>query len=152
LFIEGEVIHPEADSRQGFTSLFRLRGKSVLLVEDNPDTSEMIRRFLSFFGSQVEPAENGLEGIVKADMQRPDIILMDLEMPVLNGYEATRRLREQGFTGPIIAISGRPAALERRRCLVFGFDDYIGKPINRIQLMQVMSSHIHPSGDKSSDH
>lgn len=149
MFNDAELSVPDADSRQGFTSLFRLRGKLVLLIEDNFDTARVISRFLSYFGSVVEPAENGLEGVIKAEMRPPDIILMDIEMPILDGYKATQRLRDQGYTGPIIAISGRSAALERRKCLMNGFDDYIAKPINRIQLMQVMSAHIRSPGQNN---
>jgi two-component system cell cycle response regulator DivK len=104
----------------------------VLYVEDNDDSVYMLKMRLELLGDfEVLAAEDGEKGCEMAAAERPDIILMDLEMPVVDGWEATRRLRSNPQTRdiPIIALSAHELAGERERALAAGCNEFDGKPI-----------------------
>ncbi len=123
----------------------------VLLAEDGPDNRRLITYMLKKAGAEVEIAENGLlayERIMgpttvapEAGSDRPliDVVLMDMQMPVLDGYEATRRLRESNFDGPIIALTAHAMPGDRERCLAAGCTEYATKPVDRRKLIQLVS-------------
>ncbi len=115
--------------------LLRVRGACVLLVEDNPDNRNLIARYLRYSGAYVDFAENGIEGVKKALVNNYDIILMDIQMPRLDGLEATKKLREFGYDGSIVAITGYSKKAEREDCLEAGFDEYLTKPVQRTRLL-----------------
>jgi PAS domain S-box-containing protein len=123
----------------------------VLLVEDGPDNQRIISFILRKAGAQVELAENGQVAVQKVlearadaekdaqDLREPfDIVLMDMQMPVMDGYEATRRLREHGYRGIIIAVTAHAMCSDRAKCLKAGCDDYTSKPIDRRQLLKLI--------------
>jgi len=117
-----------------------LRGLRVLLVEDGPDNQRLFVRILRTAGGEVSVAENGAEALDLAleavDRGRPyDVIVMDMQMPVMDGYVATRRLREAGYTAPILALTAHAMVSERERCLEVGCDDFETKPIDRRRLL-----------------
>lgn len=101
----------------------------ILLVEDD----EMIRRMLSLrltmSGHHVEPADNGSTGLDKALAGSYDLVLMDMHMPVMDGHEAVRRLREQGYTGTIVAVTASVMSSDTRKAIEAGCDHFISKPI-----------------------
>jgi two-component system cell cycle response regulator DivK len=104
----------------------------VLYVEDNDDSIYMLKMRLELLGDfEVLTAENGEKGCEVAAAERPDIILMDLEMPVVDGWEATRRLRQNPQTCdiPIIALSAHALAGERDKAIAAGCDEFDTKPI-----------------------
>jgi CheY-like chemotaxis protein len=104
----------------------------VLYVEDNDDNVYMLKMRLELLGDfEVLAAENGEKGCEMAATERPDIILMDLEMPVVDGWEATRRLKDNPTTRdiPIIALSAHALAGEREKALAAGCNDFDTKPI-----------------------
>lgn len=123
-------------------SVLNLQGKTVLLVEDNKDSQEFLMRLLQSFGLTVRIASNGLEAITHVSMYEPDIILMDLRMPVVDGFDATRRIRLDGFEGPIIAITAEPESTHRFECLDNGFTDFVVKPIAKRDLVSTMAFHM----------
>jgi len=122
----------------------------VLLAEDGEDNRRLIAFVLEKAGARVNIAENGAIAFQKAmaaqEEDRPfDCILMDIQMPVLDGYGATRKLRDAGYPGPIIALTAHAMEGDRRKCLDAGCDDYTTKPINRRALLELVARHVPPS-------
>jgi PAS domain S-box-containing protein len=113
-----------------------LRGVNVLLVEDSPDNQMLVTRFLNSAGAKVDVADNGEAGVNKAQAKNYDIVFMDIQMPVLDGHEATKQLRKNGFNRPIIALTAHAFSEEKERALQSGFTDYLTKPINRRLLLE----------------
>lgn len=113
-----------------------LDGVRVLLVEDSVDNQILIGRFLSLAGAGVDLANNGIEGVNKAMEGDHHIILMDIQMPELDGYGAIAQLRSKGFEKPIIALTAHGMIEERRRCFNIGANDHITKPVNRAALIE----------------
>jgi CheY-like chemotaxis protein len=109
----------------------------ILLVEDNEMNRDMLSRRLRRKGYEVEIAVDGLQGIEKAATGEFDIILMDMSLPELDGWEATKRLRESSDTQeiPIIALTAHAMAGDRERALESGCDDYDTKPIELPRLL-----------------
>ena len=104
----------------------------ILYIEDNDDNVYMLKMRLELLGDfEVLAAENGEKGCEMAATEQPDLILMDLEMPVVDGWEATRRLRGSPATRdiPIIALSAHALAGEREKALAAGCNDFDTKPI-----------------------
>ena len=113
-----------------------LEGLNLLLVEDGPDNQRLIRFLLEKAGAQVTLASDGAEGLREAQRawQKDDpfdVVLMDMQMPVMDGYEATRELRTLGYPLPILALTAHAMKGELERCLEAGCDSYLSKPINR---------------------
>ena len=110
----------------------------ILYVEDNEDNVYMLRMRLEFLeGFQVLVAKDGGEGVAIAERERPDLILMDLNMPVLDGWEATRQLKASPTTRniPVIALSAHAMAGERERALAAGCDEFETKPLELDRLV-----------------
>jgi CheY-like chemotaxis protein/HPt (histidine-containing phosphotransfer) domain-containing protein len=107
---------------------------NVLLVEDGDTNRKLIKLLLERAGAKVATAENGEIGCRMALDQPFDVILMDMQMPVLDGYSATRRLRDSGQIVPIIALTANAMSSDRQECLDAGCTDYLTKPINTEQL------------------
>ena len=110
----------------------------ILVVDDSLDNQTLIKRMLRLSEASVETANNGREGLDKAIAGNFDIVFMDLQMPVMDGFEATRTLRARGYKKPIIALTAHAMNEDRRRSLDGGFDEHISKPIDRKILQQVL--------------
>ena len=120
-------------------NLQELRGKHVLLVEDNEYNRLMAKVFLLNSHLKVTEAENGQEALDLAGQQAFDLILMDVQMPVMDGFEATRYLRQDlGLTIPIIALTASAISGEKERCLAAGMDAYLTKPFYEDELLQLL--------------
>jgi two-component system cell cycle response regulator DivK len=104
----------------------------ILIIEDNPPNRALMAYLLRAFGHAVLTADDGEEGAAIAGRERPDLILMDLQMPNVNGTEARRRIRTlDALNGvPIIAVTAFAMVGDRERLLAEGFDGYLSKPIN----------------------
>lgn len=114
-------------------------GLRVLLVEDNSVNLAVAQRLLQVLGCSVVTANDGEQALQRLDTQRFDLVLMDCQMPVLDGYQATRRwrARETGNGAarlPVVAMTANAMAGDRERCLQAGMDDYLSKPVNRASL------------------
>ncbi len=119
----------------------------VLLAEDVPDVYVVLRQILQKMNLEVEIAEDGRLACEMAEKSqaegRPyDLILMDIQMPKMNGYEATRWLRQHGWQGPIVALTAHALVGDREKCLAAGCDDYIAKPITAKGLRDVLARYL----------
>lgn len=121
---------PEPSKREDPENFDKLKGKHVLLVEDSPDVQMLIQLFLKRKQMEVDFASNGQEGIEKATSKNYDLILMDMQMPLVDGYTATEKLRKQGYRTPIIALTAHAMKEDRERCIRVGCNDYMTKPID----------------------
>jgi CheY-like chemotaxis protein len=126
--------------------LARLPG-SVLLVEDNPINAMVAEAAMRQLGVQVHQADDGEKALAWLSCNQPDLILMDCQMPVMDGFEAARRVREleaqHGLRRvPIIALTANVFPADRHRCLQAGMDDYLGKPFRREELHRMLVKHM----------
>ena len=114
----------------------------VLYIEDNDDNIYMITRRLSRSGYEVLVAKDGEVGLAMARSEAPSLILMDLDLPVVDGWEATRRLKASDETRhiPVVAVSAYAMASDRRRALDAGCDDFFSKPVNLKRLLERIES------------
>lgn len=140
----GEKKLREAASLQSqkITSSKNLANKKILLVEDNPDNQSLFMYYMRSAGADVTIAKNGVEALQKVHNGQFDIILMDLQMPEMDGYEATKTLRSEGYKKTIIALSAHAMKEVRERCLASGFDGYVSKPVERGDLLQVLGGFV----------
>ena len=130
----------------------------VLLAEDGVDNQRLISFILKKAGAEVTLAQDGREAVDLAleaqSGDRPfDLILMDMQMPTMDGYQATTELREHGYAGPIVALTAHAMTGDREKCLEIGCDDYAAKPIDRLRLLATLhawrgrqSSHARTAG------
>jgi len=118
----------------------------VLLVDDYPDAREMYTEYLEFSGFDVVEAGNGMEALQKAVDASPDIILMDLSLPVMDGWEATRRLKAHPALKdvPVIALSAHAMIGDEDRARQAGCDDYLSKPLNDVLLFAKITKFLGP--------
>jgi signal transduction histidine kinase/DNA-binding response OmpR family regulator len=114
----------------------------VLLAEDNLDNQKLVALLLRRSGAEVSVAENGQLAVDMALRNPYDLILMDMQMPVVNGLEATRRLRQQGYRGAIVALTANAAREDTEACSAAGCDDFLGKPIDRQRLYEILACHM----------
>ncbi|MBM3344116.1 MAG: response regulator [Betaproteobacteria bacterium] len=117
---------------------------TVLVAEDMPDTRLLVARHLEQFGLNVLQAENGEQAIAIALSKRPDVILMDMDMPIVGGAEATRTLRMCGFSAPIWALTAHKSDAERLKALAAGCNGLIEKPLTRASLLVPLSTALAP--------
>lgn len=114
----------------------------ILLVEDNEDNRDMLSRRLARKGYDVAVAVDGGDGVAKAASEAPDLILMDMSLPVLDGWEATRRIKAGAATSaiPIIALTAHAMSGDREKAVKAGCDDYDTKPIDLPRLLEKISA------------
>ena len=109
----------------------------ILYVEDNEDNADILKRRLGRLGFETVIATDGAEGVAMASETRPDLILMDLSLPVMDGWEATRRLKAAPETKhiPVIALTSHAMVGEREKALAVGCDDFDTKPVELARLV-----------------
>lgn len=125
---------------------FRLPACSVLVVEDGEENRELITLVLEQAGVEIDTAENGKIGVDKVSESNYDIILLDMQMPVMDGYEAARRMRELGVEVPIIALTAHAMKGDEEKCRAAGCSGFLTKPINIDKLIATLASDLaeHP--------
>jgi CheY-like chemotaxis protein len=119
-------------------------GGRVLLAEDGEDNQRLLMAFLKLGGAEATLAVDGAEAVRLAREANYDydLILMDMQMPVMDGYQATAELRRAGYTKPIIAVTAHAAPEDRAKCLAAGCTDYLSKPISRSVLLTTCAGHL----------
>ena len=115
--------------------------KHILVVEDQEDNRQILRDLLSNAGYEMTEAVDGQEALAEVAKQRPDLILMDIQLPVMDGYETTRRIRiDPGLKSlPIIAVTSYALAGDESKALAAGCDAYVTKPIDTRSLPSVVA-------------
>ena len=129
------------------------RGCAVLLAEDNPINQQVASELLSGLGCRVRCAENGLVALRLLAEQPADLILMDVQMPELDGIETSRRIRADPALRdiPIVALTAHAMASDRERCLAAGMDDYLSKPVEEADLIRVLQRWLPPANGPSQE-
>ena len=117
----------------------KLQDLKILLVEDGPDNQILMTHFLEACGATVALAVNGAEAVTMALERKYDIVLMDMQMPILDGYQATKQLIANGYTGPIIALTAKAMHGDREACFEAGCVEYLTKPIKANVLVDVVA-------------
>lgn len=123
-----------------------LQGR-ILLAEDLPEMARLVQRTLAKTNLKLDVVDNGLLACERAMASkvagRPyDLVLMDIRMPVMDGYEATRRLRKDGWEGAIVALTAHSMRGDREKCLEAGCDDYLSKPVSRTKFFQILERYL----------
>jgi CheY-like chemotaxis protein/HPt (histidine-containing phosphotransfer) domain-containing protein len=127
----------------------RYRGR-VLLVEDNAINRKIAELMLTKAGLEVDEAHTGSEAVDKVCGEDYDLVLMDVQMPEMDGYEATRLLREKGHTAvPIVAMTAYAMPEDRKRALDAGMNTFLAKPIDRASFIEVLDSYLMPAEEES---
>lgn len=119
----------------------RLEDTSILIVDDSIDNQFFLSKLLGLAGAHTESAENGSIALEKVRQNKYDVLLIDLQMPVMDGYETTAELRKAGNRSPIIALTAHAINEVRERCLASGFDSFITKPVDRAKLLKTISEY-----------
>ena len=119
------------------------RGLRVLVVEDHSDTAASLARLLQSWGHDVETAADGPTASDRARTRRPDVVLLDINLPRMDGCEVARRLRTQagGATALFVAVTGYGSDVDRRRCYEAGFDVHLVKPLDLEELQELLARH-----------
>ena len=117
-----------------------MSAKRILYVEDNFQNKRLVRKILSARGFEVLEADDGLTGVEIANREVPDLILMDISLPGIDGVEATRRIKAYPETAtiPIVALTANAMRGDRERFLAAGCDDYLPKPISTTDLINMI--------------
>ena len=122
---------------------------SILIAEDNEDNQQLLTILLSNIGAEITFVENGQEAIDKTRGKTYDLILMDMQMPVMGGIEATKILRQSNYTNPIIALTANAMQSDHDSCVEAGCDEFLTKPINKDKLFQAIYKHLKIQDEKN---
>ena len=133
---ESSRVPPKQQSPQSTIS------RRIPVVDDYPNAAESLARFLRRMGHEAYTALDGLEGVEAAERLRPDVVVLDIGMPKLNGYEAAMRIRAQSWGKQIllVALTGWGQAEDRQRTQAAGFDVHLVKPLDHAKLMSLLGS------------
>ena len=136
-----------APAKTAAGSNIKLKGR-VLIVEDSPTNQMLIELLLKKLGLVTDLAENGLQAVQKTAAKRYDVILMDILMPVMNGYEAARQIRINSIDTPIIALTACAMKGDDEKCFAAGCNEYLSKPTDRKKLVDTLAKYLSAEGPK----
>lgn len=134
---------PEKKSVVSYVTNNFLNGKIILITDDNQMNRLLASTILKNYGANLLEATNGEEAIQIVQTQNPDLILMDIQMPIMNGYDATQVLRDMGYEKPIIALTANAVRGENENCIKAGMNDYMAKPFKEEDFLKTISSWLH---------
>lgn len=117
-----------------------LKGMHILFADDSLDNQSIIEYFLSLNGAEVTLANNGSEAVEKALEGKFDLVLMDISMPLMDGYQATKLLLKHGYKAPIVALTGHDLKEDRERIIATGFRGHVSKPFDFSEFIQTISN------------
>ena len=120
--------------------------KTVLLTDDNPDIVELVQLVLANSGYNLVIANDGIEAVNICLSQTPDLVLMDLKMPNMDGFSATRELREKGFPNPIVILTSSESDADRQKAEQAGCDAYILKTLEMKEVESTLDRFLHSGG------
>ena len=122
--------------------------KTVLLTDDNPDIVELVQLILANSGYNLVVASDGVEAVDTCLTQTPDLVLMDLKMPNMDGLAATQSLRDKGFSNPIVILTASESADDRLEAERAGCDGYIVKTLEMKEVESTLDKFLHAGGEK----
>ncbi len=138
-----DILRSKEESDSANSKAYPLEGMTILLVEDFSDLRELVQYYLSDSGARVETAVDGIDGTKKALAINPDVVLMDIQMPNLDGLSATKKLRNAGFSKPIIAVSAHALNDDDDRFYEkAGFSGFMTKPYEIDKLIKILSGYV----------
>jgi len=141
LFIEASKISLELTDFPGEARHEpRLTGMRVLVVEDSPDNRELIEILLTQAGAIVDLAQDGQDGVQKALEHSYNVVLMDIQMPNLDGHQAAQALRARGYRSPLVALTAHAMKEEQERCILSGFTNFLSKPIQYEMMLKTLEN------------
>lgn len=136
-----ESLHPNQDNQDAETQS-QIKAAKLLLAEDSSDNVTLIKAFLKPLNLDIHVANNGIEALQKATSEKYDLILMDIQMPDMDGYEATKSIRAIGVKAPIIALTAHALVEHRNQALQGGFTDFLTKPLQRELLIRSIKKYL----------
>lgn len=140
-------LHP---ARKQFIEMsHNFEGKKVLVVEDDNTNYAYLHEILSQTSLDFLRAKDGLEALKITDSYNPDLIIMDIRLPFMNGLDVTKKIRESGIKTPVIAQTAYAMSEDKEKCLAAGCDDYISKPIHKELLLKKIAYHLHKTENLS---
>ena len=136
-----------------FEGVLKLMTVRILCVEDNPQNMRLVRKILKSHDYELLEAVDGLSGLNMAETENPDLILMDINLPDIDGLEVTRRIKAQEHLKqiPIIALTANAMFGDEERCLEAGCDGYIAKPVGKQKLLSNLEDYLAPKPDVNTD-
>ena len=143
LIYEASYENENIDSYQVNEVSINVKG-NILVAEDNYDLKVLARILIGRTGADMEIVENGEQAVEKAMSGKFDLVFLDLQMPIMGGIEAIKRLREKGYTKPIVAMTANAMNKDKQDCLAAGFDDFVSKPVNITELYCVINKYLQP--------
>ncbi len=120
-----------------------IQGSQILLIEDSEDNRSLFENVLRHHGAEIETASNGQEGVEMALQKKYDLILTDIQMPIMDGYTMTKILRQKGFIGPILALTANAFHDDKEKSKAFGLNDHLTKPIEVDSFIERIHYHLH---------
>jgi signal transduction histidine kinase/FixJ family two-component response regulator len=145
---DGQLPAP-AEPQDTTTANIRLEGE-ILLAEDNPANQELFDLYIRKLGARATIVDNGAQAVDKALIRQFDLILMDMQMPVMSGVEAVQELRRNGYRGPIVALTANSTIEDRNACLWAGCNDFLPKPVDRKRFVDLLGEYL-PVGAPQQD-